>query len=383
MSSPRVSYYPSFFEGIKNRVTKTVSATFIGDVVRKLDEIIRFEMIKDSLNNEYIVTDEVLEELEGGGEIRKGKNKKTNVEVYVKRQSTEELIQFFLHQYSFQKSEAERCANNQLLLQDQIAKFTNRHVASIADGKTHYLVLRSHSKCNVEHDYSKLNEIQKLKIACSMAQQVRLLHAHRILHLNISLQSFLVQPDHSVILNENNLCAEQMPVECNWVVTPLKGWHLPPENILASKESLMRYSEKSDVFALGMVFFELFYNQYYGAVELENTKKEKIASYSEFYFTAFTFVSHDDSLVAPLICKMITNDVDQRITPAEAGDQLALMLKRIDAPIRECNAQPLPVTLPPIVKPAFSYSVCRLFAYGAIGAVAAVSAEYVRRYNSV
>lgn len=386
MSPPRLPPRSSSFDEIKNRLTKAISDSPVGDIARKLDEKIRFTTIKDSLNSEYTITDVVIEKLEGGGELLKGKNNKINKDILVKKYSINALINYFTATYHFKKNEAEKYIEKQLSIQEEIIKLNGRHVATVKEGDSYYIVLKDHLKCEYGHQFSRLNVIQKIDIAINMVNRIKQLHDNRILYLGVLRKSFYVGKNLEVTLNENSFYAEYMQEGFSHPSLWLRGHHLPPELRFVKEGEVITYSTKTDVYALGMVLLELFYDVYDdNHVDLTSSeRKEKIKLYEDYCFLKYTFLSEDKSAIAPLICAMIMPDLEKRISIPEVCKRLTALQESQNNFLKaEATKKPEEISLKPTTPTPFAptpnYSF-GLFTHAAIGATAAVTAEYVRRW---
>lgn len=235
-----------------------------------------------------------------------------------------------------------------------------------------------------DHLQEDFNE--KIKISITLAEKIKKLHDQDYIHLNIGPSSILINDKCTAHLHDFS--------NAEYIFQPkifnrLKGVHVPPE--IVNEYSQFRehaqyhYGKHTDVFAFGMILYELFYVKYFKYSENENNHNF-IFKYNLFYIDALTFLSNEKTEFSYFILKMIDFFPVNRMTISDALFKLR-SLTRLSL-TKPFHAQPFVsqseiVQQQKVIRPSSTGLATHrfsLFAAAVPGVVLAVGAEYLRRW---
>lgn len=246
----------------------------------------------------------------------------------------------------------------------------------------HYIVMPFFPGEYVNKEYLQSSFVVKKKIATSLVEEIKKLHENEFAHLNISLQSFLINDKNQAQLVGFSHC-EYGHSLANEYFFRLKGLHIPPEIIShydLKNNTHSLYGKETDMFALGMTWYELFYKKSFDKKQDEE-ERSRIMRYHQFYIDTLSFLSNEKTIFASIILDLIALEPNKRLTIHEIEHKLKTLQE-------SCLTERLPVASIPkpkehvIATPRAARVSCSCYSLFAVivpTAILAIGSEYVRR----
>lgn len=298
-----------------------------------LNLAIRSSSIFDSTQNAY----ELNKALGKGafGVVKQGTILKTGERVAIKIQNITQQINYHVKTLG-NREQAREYVLRQIEIEDYLLQLNKQLIGSnqrinLKNQEKHYSIMKYIDGVLLKDIFSTLSFQQKIQCFIDIAQQVRFLHEHQFVHLDIWQENILY--NGQAVLYDYG-CAAQL-IEGAYA-SKLKGSHIPPEVIAAHQESKpCIYGTFSDVYALGITFYELFYYDEYYDYSLDNTLEDFTYRYTKYYENIKIFLQTQDDLFAQLIKEMITSDLNQRITTLAITPRLTLIKEIFESQLNE------------------------------------------------
>ncbi|WED42595.1 protein kinase domain-containing protein [Legionella cardiaca] len=294
--------------------------------------------IFDNLNDAY-----ELKKLLGKGAfgiVKKGKILKTGAKVAVKIQNITGLIEYHFKTIG-DIEQARDYVESQIEVEDALLKLTGQHISSIRrknlkNQEKHYSIMKYIEGDQLKNIFSDLSFQEKIQVFIELTRQVQFLHDNNYLHLDIWRENILF--NGQAILHDYGCSAKLLN---GTFVSKLKGSHIPPE-IIESQKKLVpcMYGKFSDVYALGMTFYELIYEDYYDYT-LDKTFDDFIKRYTAYYMAVVDVLNSKEDLLAQLITKMITPNISQRILVIDILSGLNLIKEKFNPEVNATHKSTL------------------------------------------
>lgn len=259
------------------------------------------------------------------GVVKEGYEINSGKRVAIKIQNMTEQIKYHI-QTLVDLEITNQYVKNQVAIEDAILKLTGKLIASIShvnhkNEEKHYTVMEYINGPKIKNNYLKLSEKDKYACLLEIAEQLKFLHDNDYAHLDIWSDNILLS-DHANLVDYG--CAAKL---VNGIaISKLKGSHIAPEILKQHTMGLpCVYDKSSDIYALGITFYELQYNSYYD-FSLDNTLQSFIERYQK-YHESVVFALTEDKInpLADVILKMIC-DKNDRINISE----LVTVLKKYE-----------------------------------------------------
>lgn len=239
------------------------------------------------------------------GIIKKARKIDTDEFVAIKIQEVDELIAY--HQEELKdKQAAEDYVEKQITLEDKLLKMTGQYISSVRrikhpDIQKHYSIMPLFNGDKIKNKFITLAQADKIACLIKISTQVKFLHDNGFVHLDIWRDNILLadQP----MLHDFGCAAELKNGEA---VGKLKGSHIPPEIFEQHRnKNPCIYGVYSDVYALGMTFYELWFHDYYD-FNLDGSLSGFIDRYTLYQHEAIKKLTTDS--LGELIKTMLVSD---------------------------------------------------------------------------
>lgn len=165
-----------------------------------------------------------------------------------------------------------------------------------------------------------LSVLEKLKLVIQMAQEVKHIHDLGYLHLDLSL--FNILHDGQIRIIDFGLSVF-LKTETS-VNGDFRGSHIPPEMFgQHERDGNCILSPKVDIFALGMIIYEIFSSNKFDPYKYTEYEEYK-AYYSTFYQAALreVVVGQDDEPWKKIVSRLVVQNPENRINIVQAIEQL-------------------------------------------------------------
>lgn len=250
------------------------------------------------------------------GVVKQGMILKTGANVAIKIQNITQQIEYYFKSIG-NLEQARTYVIHQIEREDSILQLTGQYIASVRrtnlkNQEKHYSIMRYIEGGKLKNIFSDFSISKKLQAFIELTQQVQFLHDNDYLHLDIWPDNILW--DGRAVLHDYGCGAKLLN---GTFVSQLKGSHIPPEIIESHKKHTpCIYRKSSDTYALGMTFYELFYEDYFDYT-LHNTIDTFIKPYTVYYRKALKCLNSKGDLISGLIIQMINPDIKQRLLTTE------------------------------------------------------------------
>lgn len=257
------------------------------------------------------------------GEVKVGYEHRSNKKVAIKIQNI--TRQKTYHQrVLIDPIIAMQYTENQLMIEETLLRVTGQYLGSLRKSDEnhddlHFTIMQYHEGKPIRCCFSEQSTLKKYGIISELVSQVEVIHKNGYLHLDIWRDNILF--GESAILHDFGCAAK---LENSTAIGKLRGSHIPPENIAQSKNNQQCiYSQCSDVYALGMTFYELLYEDYFD-YSLDKSLDGFLIRYDEYYRKVEKNLGSDTkNPLAPIISRMIEENPNNRVSMDEVADFLS------------------------------------------------------------
>jgi serine/threonine protein kinase len=230
--------------------------------------------------------------------------------------------------------------NKQIEIEDELLKLTGNFISSLTrvnlkNQEKHYSIMPYIEGVKLKEVFNTLSNHDKLKCLIQTTEQLQFLHKNNYLHLDIWRENILF--NGKAILHDYGCSAK---LENGEYLSKLKGSHIPPEVIQSYKKNKpCTYGVYSDIYGLGMTFYELLYDEYYN-YDLDNSLDNFAERYGKYYTSVRSIVNSKNDLLSQTINNMININPENRISSDNVLNNLNLMKDSNDLQIiLNCSSQ--------------------------------------------